>query len=766
MKKNTLLIAILLTCYLGFAQQLTWTGAVNNDFFTEQNWIDVSTNTAPADGTINWNVPINRDLEIQSSSTNILANGVINLGSGSLTIQNSTISGNALSGGTFTIQNDGYIDLTNTDPLRSNVQIHFNSGIGWVKTLNLKGDAINTAHINQLKVNGQAGIYQSNLRLDNYYFNGTVIRNGNISTEALTIYDQTNLQGNSTNLSLDTVHSGAMIGNNLDNEAESFLLKKGHMVTFAVTEDGTGQSKNYIASETDLIINELPSYLQNDISFIRVIPWNWVSKKGIGGDVTGLDNDWFYRWNNNGEPTLDVEYAPMSWGANGANDQSDIELYKSKYKATHVMAFNESDNCNDQSGQFNNLCDTDVAVGFYENLMKTGLRLVSPSCRENAPFGWLKEFHDKANEQNIRIDVIGVHWYDWASNPENSPNANPQDVFNRFVTYLEDVHNLYGLPIWITEFNANPNRTTAVNYAFMQLALPYLETLDYIERYAWFEPFSGTGDYFDATGTNLTNVGSFYKNQNSTPAIPEATIEDDSNLDFYYATFGPPDNMIINGFFETGDLMGWTGTNIGTLTTSAVYAGNTSARILAGAGSLTQTVAVDPLKTYQLDFFTRWFVTPNTGAIDVKILDASNNVQIANTTMGTSTAWDLVTMNFSTPSGVTAIKILIEKPTGSPGWFIDNAIMRETGSVLSVHDVSAKRFKIYPNASDGRFTISASQPINTYAIYNMQGRLIQQSNVLQSNTVAVDISNSTSGLYILSVSDLNSNTHSEKIIIK
>ena len=320
----------------------------------------------------------------------------------------------------------------------------------------------------------------------------------------------------------------------MNDKGESFILKKGYMATFASTEDGTGKSKNYIASEEDLIINELPAYLLNDVSFIRVIPWNWVNKKGRTGPDAELNNTWNYQWNNTGISSLELEYAPMSWGFGGANDDTDIQLYKSKYKATHVMAFNEADNCNDQSGQYNNLCDTDVAVSTYKNLMKTGLRLVSPSCRENAPFGWLKEFHDKASAQDIRIDVIAVHWYDWGSNPANSPNANPNVVFNRFKTYLQNVYNLYGLPIWITEFNANPNRSTATNYGFMQLALPYLETLDYVERYAWYQPNSGVADYYDGTGTILTNVGLFYKNQVSTPAITESTVSAQSNLDFYY----------------------------------------------------------------------------------------------------------------------------------------------------------------------------------------------------------------------------------------
>ncbi|PQV48396.1 putative secreted protein (Por secretion system target) [Jejuia pallidilutea] len=535
MKKNILLLSMLVVSIWSYSQQIIWTGnAGNNDFFDENNWQDNTTNQPPTAGSIDINQAINLNLQLHNANDTVIANGIINLGTGSLSVIASYLEANAFSGGSITIDNEAYINLSAISPLQNNVIINFTSGIGWVRTLNKKGSAIINDNISQIQVNGAVAAYQSNLRLDNYYLNGTVIRSNDISTSPLTLYDDVNLQGVSANLSLDIIHSGSTIPNGLDNKAESFILKKGFMATLAITEDGTSKSKNYIASEADLIVNELPEYLLNDVSFIRVVPWNWVTKKGIGGNTSGLNTEWFYRWNNTGASSIDIEYAPMSWGFGGANDDGDIALYKSKYKATHVLAFNESDNCNDQSGQYNNLCDTDVAVSTYKNLMKTGLRLVSPSGRENAPFGWLKEFHDKANAQDIRIDVIGVHWYDWASNPANSPNANPSAVFNRFKNYLQRVYDLYGLPIWITEFNANPNRSNATNYGFMQLALPYLETLDYVERYAWFEPFSNTADYYDPTGTSLTNVGAFYKNQVSTPAVPESTISANSNLDFYY----------------------------------------------------------------------------------------------------------------------------------------------------------------------------------------------------------------------------------------
>ena len=536
MKLYTTAFLFLITLFCN-SQDLIWTGnAGTKDFFDEANWLDTNSNLPPGPNTLNSNQVLNLNLIINNSSNGIIANGIINLGNGSLTITKSNITAEAVSGGTIEINIEAYVDLNSINPFQNNTNINFNSGIAWIRTKNLKGSDIQTKHLSQIKVNKQLAVYQGNLRLDNYYLNGTVIRSNDLSTSPLTIYDDINLLGSHTNLSVDIIHRGSAIANNLDNRTESFILKKGYMITLSVLEDGTGKSKNYIASEEDLIINRLPNYLKNDISFIRVLPWNWVSKKGIGGNTSGLNNEWFYRWNNTGASSLDIEYAPMSWGFGGANDDGDIDIYKSKYKATHVMAFNESDNCNDQSGQYNNLCDTNVAVSTYKNLMKTGLRLVSPSCRENAPFGWLKEFHDKANTQDIRIDVIGVHWYDWGSNPANSPNADPNVVFNRFKKYLQRVYDLYGLPIWITEFNANPNRTNATNYGFMQLALPYLETLDYVERYAWFEPSSGVADYYNTSSTALTNVGMFYKNQVTTPTIPQSTISADSNLDFYFKT--------------------------------------------------------------------------------------------------------------------------------------------------------------------------------------------------------------------------------------
>ena len=270
----------------------------------------------------------------------------------------------------------------------------------------------------------------------------------------------------------------------------------------------------------------------------------------------GLNNTWYYRWNNQGTSDLQREYAPMAWGYGAANDDSDILTYQSKYKSTHVLGFNEPDDCNGQSGQYNNMCDEGTAVAVYQNLMKTGLRMVSPACRQGAVFNWLNSFNQLAIENDIRIDVIAVHWYDWGSDPQNSINEDPQSIFDRFKNYLNDVYSLYSLPIWITEFNANKYRSVEVNSQFMELAIPYLESLDFIERYSWFEPNPvapasyGNGEYFEVDG-NLTNIGEFYKNYPSKPAISQTfligsnNLIDETSLN-QFSTSCSPDNMLSN----------------------------------------------------------------------------------------------------------------------------------------------------------------------------------------------------------------------------
>lgn len=746
-----IVIAFLLIGFISKAQTIIWTGATNNDFFNESNWKDSLTNAIPNADAINPAVDINLALQISNVSTKVNAVGIIQLGTGSISIESANLSSESFSGGNVMIKEEGYVDLSSTLPFVNAVQVNFTSGIGWIRTLNYSAETVSITNLGQIKVNGNPAVYKTNLRLDNYYFKGCVIRADLASTNPMIVYDGANLQDASASIAVNKIHSGATIANGLDNKIMSFVLKKGFMATVAIENDGTGKSKNYIASESDLIINTLPKSLQNSISFIRVVPWNWVSKRGTAGTVVGLNEDWYYRWSNAGESGVDREYAPMSFGLGGGNDANDIVLYQGKYKATHVMGFNEPDNCNGQGG-VNGGCIIDNAVGVYKNLMKTGLRLVSPSCTEGEATKWLKDFHTKATAQNVRIDVIAVHWYDWGNNPAVNKTPTPEQVFNRFKNYLTNIHNLYGLPIWITEFNANPNRSGAINLAFMKLALPYLENLDYIERYAWFQPSSGVANYYDANG-NYTDVGVYYKDINTSPAIPEPTINANNNLNLLsYPNVALNKIATANSSYSASTLPSYAVDGDITNATSQWFLNfgvpnNLSYTPLPAwiEVDLQGSFTIDSFKTVEAsnamkDFnFEVWDGALNSGAGGwANVLTVMLNPASSLTTykIFSPITTNKVRLNITAHNSTTYLRLFELEVFGIPS------------ETLTVKKYEKQPFSVYPNpVKNGILTISGNQEINLVEVYDIRGNKVNTP--IEKGRISVG--NLSSGVYFLKI---------------
>ena len=551
--KNYFIFIFSLLAFNVNAQEYRWTGnSNNNDFFDELNWVEFISNNIPEENSINPGQPIGFSLYL---TCEIIADGEIILNeNGKIIIEDGELNSEKISGfGEIILNNSSYLNLTDIYPIFEGISVNFNSNESWIRFYNLDPSSAFYYYHDNIFYNDQQLSYPEDIRFDNYYNEGSIVRINSDEFSNLTVFSENSLSGESANISNNTVFEGESIPNNLNDDVSSFKLNKGYMATFAENEDGTGKSKVFIASENDIIINILPEYLDNKISFIRVIPWNWVTKKGTAGDTESMNNNWFYKWSNNGSSDMSREYAPMAWGKGAADDLNDIEIIKQKYKSTHLLAFNEPDNCNDQSGQYGNMCVVDTSLVYYKNLLKSGLRMVSPATRQGEVFSWLNEFNYKAENQEIRIDVIAVHWYDWTSNPENSPNANPQDIYNRFVNYLENVYNLYGLPIWITEFNANRYRNEWVHRQFLQLALPYLEETEYIERYSFFPPVTDQADFFDENN-NYTQIGEFYSNFNSTKSIAENEYASPSNLNSDGYEFTQPECNPNNAFLSNHEI--------------------------------------------------------------------------------------------------------------------------------------------------------------------------------------------------------------------
>ncbi len=336
---------------------------------------------------------------------------------------------------------------------------------------------------------------------------GVLLFSGQLAYGQLTIFPDLNQAGISGTCVQNTIYVGASIPQSLNNLISSIQLQQGFMATLAENEDGTGSAYTFVAATSTVTVN-LTSLLNDKVSFIRVLPLRNTKKKGVGNTnnawIDPLNVSWFYDWGASDVGTVNREYALMAWGRSGANS-TNVNNYIAKPDITHLLSFNEPDNVDQSNIPFGE------AVTLHKNLTATGYRLGSPAPTEGQATVWLTNFMDSANRANVKVDFMAVHWYDWGSYLSTLNTApDPNGVFTRFKNYINNIYAIYNKPIWITEFNANRNTTSATHEAFIALAVPWLESQPFVERYAYFfppalPPVDGGG--------NLTAIGTAYKNQ-------------------------------------------------------------------------------------------------------------------------------------------------------------------------------------------------------------------------------------------------------------
>ena len=354
-----------------------------------------------------------------------------------------------------------------------------------------------------------------------------------LSNAQLVIYANLNQQGSSSTCIARTVYVNTSIPGGLNDGTKSISLNQGFMATLAENSDGSGESFCYVASVSNLTVN-LAFALQNKVSFIRVLPLptTVVKKKGAGarsnGERDSLNVSWWYDWGRDDVSTTTQSYVPMMWGAYSTFETT-MNTVISKTNVTHFSAFNEPDSRTQGGGS---LITTDplVAVPYYKRMLRSGMRMGSPATTEGQYNNWLLDFTNEAKLQNLRVDYVAVHWYDWGNVctnftgcdltmpiPGKTVSMDVNAIFNRFKTYITNVYNLYKKPIWITEFHAHDIRPDAVHAAFMTLALPWLDANPNVERYAYF-----FGDDVPTRSNNaLTPSAQFYSDHVSVNAYPD-----------------------------------------------------------------------------------------------------------------------------------------------------------------------------------------------------------------------------------------------------
>lgn len=367
---------------------------------------------------------------------------------------------------------DVHFNASNTP--YSNSSVALNSNDSWLFFDNVQPSKVISDWLPTVIVNGAVAVNNTNVRIAVYKNGAVVIPNGNLSNNvALQVFTKPSLGGTSTTYPIQTIFNNLGTYNN---SIRSFKLKRGYMVTFANNADGSGFSRVFIANDSDLVINTMPIGLDTTVSFLRVMKWNWVSKKGKAGwDPGQINSTWYYDWNIAGDASSpNYDYIGIRQN-NGWPAYTDI-INKG---VNHISGFNEPDDASQSN------LTVDQAFNAWSGMYSAGLRVGSPAPA-NPESTWITNFLAKCDSFNYRVDYVPIHCY-WGG-------QTPAQWYSRLLA----IYNRVKRPLWITEWNNGANWTTETwptdttaqfikQYNDMMGILNVLDTASFVERYAEYD---------------------------------------------------------------------------------------------------------------------------------------------------------------------------------------------------------------------------------------------------------------------------------------
>lgn len=402
----------------------------------------------------------------------------------------------SLAGRALEISGRSRVTVTDSIAPLSGAVIDLRSDDVWIHLPRLRPSRVDSLYRNQIRVQGKPAVPGQNVRFEQH-LQGTVVISHSSTHKALRLYANAALQGDSLALEPDTYHRAAQLGA-LNDNAESFRLAHGYMATLAVNEDGTGESRVWVADRQDVMVDQLPAELAGKVSFVRVMPWRWTAKKGWTNGIPAADalkTHWWYNWDNAASSTLDQEYVPMrhnkTWPA--------YANINTKPRVTHALGFNEPD----RPDQAN--ATVAQAIAAWPEMLKSGLRVGAPAPSDaSVGLDWLYAFMAKADSLRYRVDFVPVHWY------KGGQSA------SQFYGWLKAIHEKTKRPIWVTEWNNGANWTCCTPTYDDQARvvgemIRMLDTARFVERYSIYEWVGETRQMFTTSPTVLTRAGTVYR---------------------------------------------------------------------------------------------------------------------------------------------------------------------------------------------------------------------------------------------------------------
>lgn len=336
---------------------------------------------------------------------------------------------------------------------------------------NIRPSVVISRYLKKITANGTALVNGTNARVS-IYRHGTIVfaHSDNKNADGTPFYPVVMCSDdNCTQVIGSYNNTGRNISGPWKDEARSFILKRGYMCTVANEANGTGYSHCYIANSADRKIT-LNKYLAGKLGFFRIFQWQWPTKLGMSDAraeniLVGTNASWFYDWGAGTKSQTDFEYVPQRHHEAGNSNSNGYKgaweswpnINASDNTCTHVLGQNEPDNTSGGNEVYTYVTSipdnprekhgdyplVDVAKDF----LYSGKRIGTFACC-NPNTGWVSEYVNWCRENNIRVDFVATHYY--------IGGQSPQGCIDR----LWALHNVTGLPVWVTEWNNGANWTT------------------------------------------------------------------------------------------------------------------------------------------------------------------------------------------------------------------------------------------------------------------------------------------------------------------
>lgn len=357
-----------------------------------------------------------------------------------------------------------------------------------------------------VRINGQTARDGVNCQVRLYGSMGSMILPYS-NDKPLTVYSEQNFQGDQCNdfgLENDGGYMVTLSDRKLNNRIRSFRLKRGYMVTFATQQSGYGYQRCFIANDQDMEVSTLPKILDGKISSYRIFRWNTAGKKGLASSTDGTACDKLnviscYGWDTGRNMYPDVEcvanHLYEDWPSSSACGKATWTC--------HMKTNNEPLNSADPNPQ-----SLSTILGNWQNLMRTGMRLCSPSSWDGSDYtdgsGFLKSFFDAIDARGWRCDIADLHCY-WLT-----------DIFDKIPT----MQSKYKRPIWVSEWiwgaswNHNgafeSGKTKWDNQWGVQTISSKMNNMACVERYFYWNSESSVSKVYEG---GLTPAGEWYASQ-------------------------------------------------------------------------------------------------------------------------------------------------------------------------------------------------------------------------------------------------------------